>query len=111
MLGFEEEMFLTLVRLRCVVLVEDLAIRFNSTSTVSRILLTWFDFMHIQMRSLPIWASKNTVMDTMPQCFRQMYPNTRVVFDCTDIFTEMLSSFRSQSATFSSYKHHNTAKG
>ena len=40
-----------------------------------------------------------------------MYPTTRVIIDCTEIFTEMPTSYRSQSATFSSYKHHNTAKG
>ena len=36
---------------------------------------------------------------------------TRVKIDCTEIFVEMASSFRSQSATHSSYKSHNTAKG
>ena len=35
---------------------------------------------------------------------------TRVIIDCTEIFIEMASSFRSQSATYSSYKSHNTAK-
>ena len=47
----------------------------------------------------------------MPQCFRELYPTTRVIIDCTEIFTEMPTSYRSQSATFSSYKHHNTTKG
>ena len=110
--NFEEELFLTLTRLRCGFPVEDLAIRFNvSSSTISRILITWLDYLHIHMRALPIWASKKTVQDTMPQCFKDMYPNTRVIIDCTEIFTEMPSSYRSQSATFSNYKHHNTAKG
>ena len=47
----------------------------------------------------------------MPKCFKDMYPTTRVIIDCTEIFTEMPTSYRSQSATFSNYKHHNTAKG
>jgi len=34
-----------------------------------------------------------------------------VILDCTEIFIEMPTSYRSQSVTFSSYKHHNTAKG
>ena len=46
----------------------------------------------------------------MPKRFVDLYPNTRVVIDCTEIFMEMPTSYRSQSATFSSYKHHNTAK-
>ncbi len=47
----------------------------------------------------------------MPQAFKDTYPNTRVIIDCTEIYIEMPTSFRSQSATYSSYKNHNTAKG
>ena len=43
------------------------------------------------------------------KCFKDLYPKTRVIIDYTEIFTEMPSSYRSQSATFSNYKHHNTA--
>ena len=82
-----------------------------STSNVSRILITWFDFLHTQLRALPIWASRKTVDDTMPKCFRGLYPKTRVIIDCTEIYIEIPSSFRSQSATFSNYKHHNTVRG
>ena len=34
-----------------------------------------------------------------------------MILDCTELSIEMASSFRTQSATFSSYKHRNTAKG
>ena len=45
-----EELFLTLIRLRCGFPVEDLAIRFNvSSSTIGRILITWLDYLHIHM--------------------------------------------------------------
>ena len=105
----EEEFFLTLVRLRCGFPIEDMAVRFNmSTSHISRILITWIDFLHSQFRMLPIWASKQTVINTIPDCFKNEYPRTRVILDCTEIFTEMPTSYRSQSATFSNYKHHNT---
>ncbi len=63
------------------------------------------------MRALPIWASREHVQETMPQAFKDTYPNTRVIIDCTEIYIEMPTSFRSQSATYSSYKNHNTAKG
>ena len=108
----EEEFFLLLVRLRNAFPIQDLSIRFGiSTSHVSRILITWIDFLHAQFRKLPIWASKQTVQQTIPQSFQKLYPNTRVILDCTEIFIEMPTSYRSQSVTFSSYKHHNTAKG
>lgn len=107
----EDEFFITLVRLRVGLPILDLAIRINmSESNVSRILITWFDFLHIKLRSLPIWATKETVQKTMPKCFKELYPKTRVIIDCTEIFTQMPTSYRSQSATFSNYKHHNTAK-
>ena len=47
----------------------------------------------------------------MPDCFKFDYPFTRVILDCTEIFIEKPSCFRAQSATYSSYKSHNTAKG
>ena len=47
----------------------------------------------------------------MPQAFKDFYPDTRIIIDCTEIRTEMPSSFRAQSESFSSYKHYNTAKG
>ena len=47
----------------------------------------------------------------MPYCFKSKYPPTRIILDCTELFIDMPTSCRSQSATFSSYKHHSTAKG
>ena len=111
-LSVEEELFFTLTRLRCGILVEDMSVRFNlSTSHISRILITWIDFLYSQLRMLPIWDSKYTVVETMLTCFKELYPSTRVILDCTEIFIEMPTSYRSESATFSNYKHHNTAKG
>ena len=60
---------------------------------------------------LPVWATRRTVEETMPEVFRQKYPLTRVVLDCTELFIEKPSCFRAQSETYSSYKSHNTAKG
>ena len=103
---------MTLTRLRCGFLIEDIGVRFNmSTSSVSRILITWIDFLHTKLRGLPIWSSRESVNDGMPKTFKELYPTTRCIIDCTEIFTEMPTSYRSQSATFSNYKHHNTAKG
>ncbi|XP_065653059.1 uncharacterized protein LOC136080372 [Hydra vulgaris] len=87
-LNVEEEFFMVLIRLRCAFPIEDLAIR-----------------------SIPIWPTKKLVNETMPSCFKDVYPNTRVIIDCTEIFTVMPTSYRTQSAMFSKYKHHHTAKG
>ena len=104
---------MTLTRLRCGFLVEDMSVRFNLSTShhTSRILITWIDFLYSQLHMLLIWASKHTVVETMPTCFKELYPSTRVILDCTEIFLEMPTSCRSQPATFSNYKHHSTAKG
>jgi hypothetical protein len=47
----------------------------------------------------------------MPSSFKESYPNTRVIIDCTEVFIEMHSQPRSQSENFSKYKNHNTGKG
>ncbi len=108
----EQELFMVLVRLRCGLLVKDVAHRFNlSSSHVSRIWFTWINFLHQQLRVLPIWPTCAFVDENMPQCFKSTFPRTRVIIDCTEIFLETPSSCRSQSATFSTYKHNNTAKG
>ena len=107
----EEELFLVLSRLRCGLLERDLANRYNiSVSQISNIWITWIDFLHQRLRSIPIWPSRSLVDSTMPPNVKEHYPKTRVIIDCTEIFIEKPSSPSSQSATFSTYKHHNTAK-
>ena len=70
----------------------DLANRFNlSKSQVSRIWITWLDFLYTQVRSIPIWDSQNYIRETMPSSFKESYPNTRVIIDCTEVFIEMPS--------------------
>ena len=49
--------------------------------------------------------------EIMPSSFKEMYPTTWVIIDCSELFIETPSSFRTQSVTYSNYKHHNTAKG
>ena len=39
---------------------------------------------------LPIWASKETVENTMPVCVKYDYPFTRVILDCTEILLRNL---------------------
>ena len=78
---------------------------------VSRICITWLTFLNQRLRELPIWPTRECIDQNMPLCFKQNFPQTRVIIDCTEIMIEMLSPCRSQSGTFSSYKNHNTAKG
>ena len=82
-----------------------------SVPEVSRIFATWLDLLYSRLIQLPVWATKKTIEETMPEVFQQKYPLTRVILDCTELFIEKPSCFRAQSATYSTYKSHNTAKG
>ena len=107
-----DELFLVLYRLRCNALEKDIGDRFDlHPSSVSRIILSWINFLYFKLKQLPIWASRQIVNDTMPACFKAHYPQTRNIIDCTEIFIQIPSSFRAQSQTYSHYKSHNTAKG
>ena len=70
-----------------------------------------FQAFYDYLRSIPIWPSQEFVRATMPQSFKNTYPHTRVIIDCTELFIETPSQPRTQSATFSTYKNHNTGKG
>ena len=73
--------------------------------------MTWVDLLFSRLNQLPIWATRETVNQTMPESFKYDYPYTRIILDCTEIFIEKPSCFRVQAETYSTYKSHNTAKG
>ena len=74
----EQELFMVLVRLRCGLL--SLGI---SQAQYSRIETTWLGFLYHRLRALPIWPSCEYIQNTMPKAFKDSYPNTRVIKDCT----------------------------
>jgi hypothetical protein len=107
-----DEMFMTLVKLKQGSACKDIAERFNiSESQVTRIFVTWVNFMHGVLNDVNIWMSKRSVRKFMPECFKGLYSDVRVIIDCTEIPLEKPSDFESQAATYSMYKHCNTVKG
>jgi len=105
-----DEFLLVMMRLRLGLLEQDLADRFCvSTSTVSRILITWYNVLADHLRHLIIWPSRDVILKRMPQCFKK-FPGTRLIIDCTEFFIETPSSLVNQCITYSSYKSHNTFK-
>ena len=80
-------------------------------ATISRYLITWINYLYFVLCSIPIWATKDQFKLSMPQCFKDTYPDTRCIIDCTELFVQVPSSFATQSALYSTYKHHVTYKG
>ena len=97
-----DELFLFLCRLRAGLLEQDLAVRFNcSLPTISRKIVTWANFLYFSLGRIPIWLSKETIKRYMPDCFKEVYPNTRVIIDCTEIRTQQPSSLVLNSQLYS----------
>lgn len=107
-----DEYFLVMCRLRQGFHEEHLCHLFDiSLSTVSRIFISWINFMFLKLGGLTIWLSREAVNDTMPVEFMKEYASTRVIIDCTEIKCQMPSSLQLNGELFSSYKNHTTLKG
>lgn len=107
-----DELFMFLCRLKCGLMAQDLAVRFNChVSTVSRKIITWANFLYFILGSINIWCSKEQIKEKMPPSFKLSYPSTRVIIDCTEIKTERPSSLALGSKCYSTYKSSHTWKG
>ena len=106
------EYFLVMCRLRQGFAEEHLGHLFHvSTSTVSRILISWINFMYLKLGTIDIWPSREVIEKTMPEDFKAKYSSTRVIIDCTEVRCQMPSSLQLNGELFSNYKHHTTLKG
>ncbi|XP_021369784.1 uncharacterized protein LOC110460901 [Mizuhopecten yessoensis] len=106
-----DQFFLTMMKLRQAKEDFELSMMFEiSESSVSKIIVTWINFMYFQLKELSIWPSRSTVSDHMPQDFGKKFKNTRVILDATEVPIHKPSNVNAQSCTWSSYKHKNTVK-
>ena len=108
----EEEFFLVMCRLRQGFPEKHLGNLFQvSQSTVSRIFISWINFMFLRFGNINIWQTRADVNNAMPEDFKKEYSSSRVIIDCTEIKCEMPSSLHLNGELFSSYKNHTTLKG
>ena len=107
-----DECFMLLVRLRLGTPEIELADRFNcSVSTVSRKLITWINYLYFILGSWCIWQTREKIQESMLQGFREKYPSTRVIIDCTEVKTQAPKSLIASSQLYSNYKSSHTYKG
>ena len=94
-----DEFFLVLMRLKAGLFVQDLSDRFGiSITTVSRICITWVNFLYYELKDMFPFPSQELVRKNMPQEFAQ-FPTTRIILDCTELFIERPSAMLAQSET------------
>ena len=66
---------------------QDLTYRFRiSQSTSLRIIITWINFMYLQLKTIPLWPHKEVLRSNMPAAFKEKYPTTKVVIDATEVY-------------------------
>ena len=105
------QLFLTLIKLRLDLRERDLGLRFGITvSTVSKYFITWVCFLYAHLREIEWMPSVDQVRATLTHAFKERYPRTYIIIDASEIFMETPNDLQLQSSTWSSYKHHNTAK-
>ncbi|GAA6223191.1 uncharacterized protein LOC108878250 isoform X1 [Lates japonicus] len=102
-------LFLTYVSTGCTQ--RELGHRFNiHQATVSRIIVTWANFLYSLLGSVCIWMSPAAVKVKLPSEFDGIYSDTHVILDCTELRCQTPSSLLLQSEVFSTYKSHCTFK-
>ena len=103
---------MTMLKLRLNCQLQDLAQRFSvSLSTVSRIILKWLKALYARLKKRIIWPDREALKKTMPVCFQAAFGSkVAVIIDCFEIFIDQPSNLQARAYTWSTYKHHNTAK-
>ncbi|XP_056401633.1 uncharacterized protein LOC130295189 [Hyla sarda] len=81
-----DQFFLFLCKVRQGFHDQDLSIRFNvSQSRVARIIITWAHYLYLVLGEIPLWRSRETECQDVPECFKASYPRTRVTLHCAEI--------------------------
>ena len=92
-LCLEDQLFLFLCKLRLGSFNQELADRFNtSASTLSRYIITRANYLYFFLGAIPIWPSRKKIDQHMPTFFKEQYPATRLILDCSEIRLQSLSS-------------------
>lgn len=97
----EDELLLTLVKLRRNLAMMDLAYRFNiSQSSVTNIFLAWLGALYTSLGGLV--KCPETEECQLPEVFQnEVFRKVKCVIDCTEIFIERPSNLKARAQTYS----------
>ena len=108
----ENMLLLCLVRMRQSLKCDDVAYRMGiAVSVVSRTFTAVINFLHAKLYEIDIWPPRWQIDLHMPTVFKEMYPDTRVIIDATEIFCARPVMPSTQQALYSNYKSRHTLKG
>ena len=109
-LSSEDELLLTLMKLRLGLMEEDLAHRFGTSTThVSNTFISWVKVLSLVLRNIIFVPNQGQLNFTRPKRFDKNRDVCQIIdgFEC---FIETPKSLDLQKVTWSEYKHHNTIK-
>lgn len=110
-LSIEDEVFITLMKLRLNLIEDDIALRFNiSRFCVSQILSTWLPFLAAELKPFIYWPTQQEILSYYPHCFKQYDGCVRCIIDCTEIRIQRPSLALTNNAVYSQYKSSPTLK-
>ena len=110
-LSLKDQLFLVLCRLRNGFHLKDLAFRFHVSIQIASIIFnTWIRYMYLRLGCLTLWPHRDVLINRMPEKFKQEFPTTLAIMDCTELKTERPTSLQIQSQCYSDYKSSSTLK-
>lgn len=112
-LSANEQLILTFVRLNKNYSFTDLSFRLGlSVPLISNVFSSWIMLLYKKFDELrgDMYVSRKR-HKPLPKAFRNaLLRNTRIVLDCTEIYTESSTNFKQQGNMYSSYKGRTTSK-
>lgn len=103
------EFLLAIVKLRRNMTNKELALKFDiSEALVSRIFITWINFLYCQFKELNIWIPFKVAETNLK--FKGRKCTSTVIIDCTEVKIDQPKNPVSQQLTYSTYKSSNTLK-
>lgn len=107
----EDELLLIIIRLRLGSDMKDLSVRFVIGERTAREMFNQgIASLAHKLKFLIKWPEREATARNRPEVFRKLFPDVKVIIDCTEVLTERPSSLHARAQRFSTYKHHCTVK-
>ena len=104
-LRIEHEFLLTLMKLHLGLLNDDVAWRFDvSSSLISEVFFTWMRLIALDLRFMIIWPSRGEIKRNLPEVFRRHFCHCVAIIDCTESLVETPSNLENQAMLWSTYQ-------
>ncbi|XP_049905572.1 uncharacterized protein LOC126393433 [Epinephelus moara] len=106
-----DQILMTLMKLRQNFDMADLARRFKTPQhQVKKTVGMWIDIMSEHIKDLIPWLPRETIKDTLPQAFKEHFPNTICVIGRTETVTQKATKQHSVTELQRHYYGNNTVK-